>query len=289
MLTKLLRSLETLKPLKGVEVQIDIVENHTETNLEALIADLAPGLPFKITHHWEKKLGIPIARNHGVRAAKASGATHIIFIDDDERVETLWLNELWSAYLQHSEDSVIQGTVISAFESSKNEHLHPMLQRKIRHTGYALNTCATNNVIVHIDTLDQHQLQFDESRPLAGGTDSKLFRKAHLLKVPQFYCAEAIVYEDIAQERVNMRWISKRNFRAGLTHGEYIKEHNPSPRYLINRFNSLLKHSAKAITHSIITNPEKRRKALIKMCLTSGQILGYFRVQIDSYKDLNGN
>jgi succinoglycan biosynthesis protein ExoM len=289
MLTNLLRSFEGLKPLEGIEVQIDIVENHTEKNLEALIDDLAPSLPFKITHYWEPKLGIPIARNHGLRAAKASGATHIIFIDDDERVDELWLRELWSAYLQYSEDTVILGTVISAFESSENEHLHHLLQRKIRPTGYALDTCATNNVIVHIETLDQHQLKFDESRPLAGGTDSQLFRKAHLLKIPMFYSAEAIVYEDIPAARVNMRWISRRNFRVGLTQGEYINEHKPSLRYPMNRLKSLLKHTAKAITHSIIHNPEKRRTRWIKACLATGQILGFFRVRIDSYKDVNGN
>ena len=288
MLTNLLRSFETLKPLEGVEVQIDIVENHTEKNLEALIADLAPSLPFKVTHHWQPRLGIPIARNHALRVAKAAGATHIIFIDDDERVDELWLRELWDAYLQYSEDTVILGTVISAFESSENEHLHHMLQRKIRPTGYALDTCATNNVIVHIETLDQHQLKFDESRPLAGGTDSQLFRKARLLKIPMFYSAEAIVYEDIPAARVNMRWISRRNFRVGLTYGEYKKEQSSGWSFPINRLRALLKHSLKALIHLIAYNPEKLRKRWIKVCLASGQILGFFRVRIDSYKDING-
>lgn len=288
MLTNLLRSFEALKPLDGTPVQIDIVENHTEKNLEALIVELAPSLSFKVTYHWEPKLGIPIARNHGLRAAKASGATHIIFIDDDERVDELWLRELWNAYLQYSEDTVILGTVISAFESSENEHLHHMLQRKIRPTGYALDTCATNNVIVHIETLDQHQLRFDESRPLAGGTDSQLFRKAYLLNIPMLYCAEAIVYEDIPAVRVNMRWISRRNFRVGLTYGEYKKENAPGMGYPIGRLSALLKHSFKALIHLIAYNPEKLRKRWIKVCLAAGQILGFFRVRIDSYKDVNG-
>ena len=288
MLTNLLRSFEGLKPLEGVEVQIDIVENHTEKNLEALIADLAPSLPFKVTHHWQPRLGIPIARNHALRVAKAAGATHIIFIDDDERVDELWLRELWDAYLQYSEDTVILGTVISAFESSENEHLHHMLQRKIRPTGYALDTCATNNVIVHIETLDQHQLKFDESRPLAGGTDSQLFRKARLLKIPMFYSAEAIVYEDIPAARVNMRWISRRNFRVGLSYGEHKKEQSSGWSFPINRLRALLKHSLKALIHLIAYNPEKLRKRWIKVCLASGQILGFFRVRIDSYKEING-
>jgi succinoglycan biosynthesis protein ExoM len=289
MLTNLLRSFEALKPLDGTPVQIDIVENHTEKNLEALIVELAPSLSFKVTHHWEPKLGIPIARNHGLRAAKASGATHIIFIDDDERVDELWLRELWNAYLQYSEDTVILGTVISAFESSENEHLHHMLQRKIRPTGYALDTCATNNVIVHIETLDQHQLKFDESRPLAGGTDSQLFRKAHLLKIPMFYSAEAIVYEDIPAARVNMRWISRRNFRVGLSYGEYRKENTPGMGYPMDRLRALLKHSSKSLIHLIVYNPEKLRKRWIKVCLASGQILGFFKIRVDSYKEINGN
>jgi succinoglycan biosynthesis protein ExoM len=288
MLSNLLKSFETLKPLEGIEVEIDIVENHTEKNLEALLAELSSRIPFKINHHWEPKLGIPVARNHGLRAAKASGATHIIFIDDDETVDSQWLNELWNAYLQYSDDTIILGTVISVFESSENEHLQHLLQRKIRPTGYVLDTCATNNVIVHIDTLDQHQLLFDESRPLAGGTDSKLFRKAHLLKIPMFYCAEAIVYEDIPADRINMRWISKRNFRVGLTYGEYHRENSSGLAFPFDRLRALLKHSFKTIIHTIAYNPEKLRHRWIKVCLASGQIMGYFNVRIDSYKNVNG-
>lgn len=289
MLSNLLKSFETLKPLEGIEVEIDIVENHTEKNLEALLAELSSRIPFKINHHWEPKLGIPVARNHGLRAAKASGATHIIFIDDDETVDSQWLNELWNAYLQYSDDTIILGTVISVFESSENEHLQHLLQRKIRPTGYVLDTCATNNVIVHIDTLDQHQLLFDESRPLAGGTDSKLFRKAHKLGVPMVFCAEAIVYEDIPEERVNIRWIGKRNFRVGLTYGAYQEENKTGLKYPLIRTRSLLRHSLKALIHLIIYNPKKLHKRWIKTCLTSGQILGFFNVRVDSYKEINGS
>lgn len=289
MLTNLLKSFEALKSPQHVNVEIDIVENHTEKNLSKLIQKLAPNLPFKINHHWEPRLGIPIARNHGLRVARESGATHIIFIDDDERVDSSWLYELWNFYLKQREESIILGTVISAFESPENAHLHHMMQRPIRQTGDALETCATNNVIVHIKTLDQHQLKFDERRPFAGGTDSQLFRKAHRLKIPMLYCAEAIVYEDIPKERVNMRWISKRNFRVGLTYGEFQRENASGAKFPLNRLRALLKHSFKTLIHLIAYNPIKLRKRWIKVCLASGQILGYFDVRVDSYKKINGN
>jgi hypothetical protein len=86
-----------------------------------------------------------------------------------------------------------------------------------------------------------------------------------------------------------MRWISRRNFRVGLTYGEYKKEHAPGMSYPIDRCCALLKHGFKTLIHLIAYNPEKLRKRWIKVCLATGQILGFFRVRIDSYKDVNGN
>lgn len=289
MLSNLLNSMAELERLEGTEVTIDIIENHTEQSLKELINNLAPKLPFQLNHHWEPKLGIPIARNHALQAAKEAGATHIIFLDDDERVHPQWLKELWSTYLKYGEDTILLGTVISVLESQEKPHLHDLLQRKIRKTGEALDTAATNNVLIQIEALNKHHLQFDESRPFAGGTDSKLFRKAYLLGIPIIYCAEAIVYEDIPEERINMKWISKRYFRFGLTDGEYKKENSASWRFPLDRTRALIKNSFKSLIHLIAYNPAKLRKRWIKVCLASGQILGYFKVRIDSYKEINGN
>ena len=220
--------------------------------------------------------------------ARESGATHIIFIDDDERVDPFWLKELWHAYLQYDENTVIQGAVISAFETDEKAHLHSLLERKIRPTGDQLDTAATNNVIIHIDTLRQRDLQFDESRPLAGGTDSKLFRKAHLLDIPLIFSAEAIVYEDIPEDRINMRWISRRYFRVGLTYGEFNREHNVVPGFLLDRLFSLFKNSSKSLLYYITFQHKKFRKRWIKACLACGQVLGFANLKIDSYKNVNG-
>jgi succinoglycan biosynthesis protein ExoM len=289
MLTNLLKSFEQIEILQNVDVEIDIIENHTEANLAELIAKLAPSLPFKINHHWEPKIGIPIARNHALRVARESGATHIIFIDDDERVAPQWLKELWNAYLQYDENTIIQGAVISAFESDHNAHLQDLLQRKIRPTGDHLDTAATNNVIICMDTLSKNHLHFDASRPLAGGTDSKMFREAHLLNIPLIFCAEAIVYEDIPKDRINMRWISRRYFRVGLTYGEFKRQHNGGLGFLVNRLRSLLKYSLKIIIYAIAYNPEKLRKRWIKLCLAAGQILGFANFKINSYEVTTGS
>lgn len=289
MLTNLLKSFEQIEILQNVDVEIDIIENHTEANLAELIANLAPSLPFPINHHWEPKTGIPIARNHALRVARESGATHIIFIDDDERVDPFWLKELWHAYLQYDENTIIQGAVISAFESDYNAHLHYLLQRKIRPSGDHLDTASTNNIIIQVDTLDRHDLRFDQSRPFAGGTDSKMFRTAHLHGIPMIFCAEAIVHEDIPQDRINMRWISRRYFRVGLTYGEFNKEHNMTPGFLAKRLRSLLKNSTKSLLYLITFQHKKFRKRWVKTCLACGQVMGFSNFKINSYTQVSGH
>lgn len=289
MLTNLLKSFETLQPLEGVEVEIDIVENHTEKNLTELIDRLAPDLPFKVNHNWEPHLGIPIARNHGLRAAKASGATHIIFIDDDERVDPLWLKELWSAYLQFDQSSIIQGAVVSAPETDNNKSLHPFFQRKIRNTGDYMETCSTNNIIIPMDSLTEHNLTFDESRPFAGGEDYILTHKAHRMGIPIRFCAKSIVYEDIPDERLNLRWLSKRNFSSGITNGEQQRELNFKISYVIKRLWKLLLNLLKAAICKVRWKHYDSIKKWLKACVNAGQLFGYFRFSLNSYKTTDGN
>ena len=288
MLTNLLRSFETLKPLEGIEVEIDIIENHTEQNLKGLIESIATSLPHQINHHWEPRLGIPIARNHALRAAENSNSTHIIFIDDDERVDPQWLRELWSAYLTFDQSSIVQGAVISAPETDTNKDLHPFFQRKIRNTGDYMETGSTNNVIIPIESLTQHNLTFDESRPFAGGEDYILTRKAHKLNIPIRFCAESIVYEDIPDERLNLRWLSKRNFSSGLTDGEQQREHNFKISYVTKRLWKLLLNLFKAAILKVRSKHHNTIKKWLKACVKTGQLFGYFRISVNSYKTTDG-
>ncbi|CAA6678757.1 Unannotated [Lentimonas sp. CC19] len=289
MLTNLLNSMRHLALLEGVEVIIDIIENHTEENLKELISRLAPSLPFKVNYHWEPKLGIPIARNHALRVAEGSSATHIIFLDDDERVDSQWLKELWAAYLKLDQSSIIQGAVISAPETETNKHLHPFFQRKIRQTGDKMETCSTNNVIIPIESLTQHNLTFDESRPFAGGEDYILTQKAHRLNIPMRFCAESFVYEDIPDERLNLKWLSKRNFSSGLTDGEQKRELGFKLTYALQRLWKLLLNVFKAATNKLRSKDHESIKKWLKACVNAGQLLGYFRFSLNSYKTTDGN
>ena len=288
MLLRLLHSLANMVYPKGVNVCIDVFENDTEKRLESLIENISIDLPIPIKHHWEKRLGIPIVRNTALSIAKDANVSHIIFIDDDERVDKLWLENLWNYYLQCDEDTVIQGAVISSITSQKNPHLHSHFQRPIRSTGDALETCATNNVLVRMQIFQDYRLAFDETRPLAGGTDSKLFHKAYARGVQMRYCSEAIVYEDIPDERVSIVWLGKRHFRIGLTVGHNKKKEGEKLEYPLSHTWLALRGFLKSISALTRLNLEKCHKRWLRASRCAGKALGYFDVTIDSYKKIDG-
>ena len=289
MLAALLQSLENIIYPAGVVVAIDIIENNTEKELAAVIQKASDKIEIEVSHHWVSTLGIPIARNAALKIAKESDATHIIFIDDDERVDPSWLTNLWQTYLTFEENSIIQGAVISSIQTTKNKHLHDQFQRVLKTTGERLKFCATNNVIIQLKTLEAHHLTFDESRPLAGGTDSKLFREAYRIGLPMIYCAEAIVYEDIPEERVRIGWLSKRNFRVGLTHGQYQEKSGAKFEFPRARTWAAIRDSVKALRYLIKGNRRKFDNTWLKACRNTGKALGFFNLTIDSYRKIDGN
>jgi succinoglycan biosynthesis protein ExoM len=289
MLATLLRSIANVVYPTGVKVNIDVIENNPEKQLTAVIQEASKKINVEVSHHWVPTLGIPIARNAALKIARESGATHIIFIDDDERVDPSWLENLWYTYLTFDENSVIQGAVISSIQTKQNEHLHQHFQRPINSTGDSLKTGATNNVIIQLKTLEDHDLTFDESRPLAGGTDSKLFSKALSLGIPIRYCAEAIVYEDIPDERVTVSWLGKRHFRIGLTVGQRKKKEGMRLSYVRWQTWEAIRNTIRAISGLIVFNRKKFDKRWLRACKAAGKTLGYHNVTIDSYKKIDGN
>ena len=273
---------------EGLCVSVDIFENNSSKTLGAVLEEYSRKMPVDLNYYLEPSLGIPIVRNTALNVAKEARVSHIIFLDDDERVDPFWLINLWNYYLECDDRSVIQGAVISHIETKKNRHLHKHFQRPIRSTGDTLETCATNNVLVKLSVFFDHQLFFDETRPLAGGTDSKLFHKARELGVPLCYCAESIVYEDIPEERVNFKWLAHRNYRIGLTVGQRKRQEGEGIEYCLHHIRQALRILRRS-TPSVIRRKRKKkheRWLLAMRCI--GKAMGYYGVTTNSYKKIDG-
>lgn len=292
MLSKLLDSAISMKLVPEIDTSFLVVENDTEKKSYSLVCEKqAQSKNLKIFYSWEPRLGIPIARNHCLDFAKKMGATHIAFVDDDEWFPEDWLQNIWSYYKTTPPATVIQGPVIPVFQAGTSEHLKQFFYPKQRKTGQQLHMCATNNVLVPFSIFSKHDLRFDETHPMAGGTDSKLFRAARAKGVDLVFCSDAHVYEEIPKERATYKWLTKRHFRVGLTIGEHTEFNTKLyiPIYIASRIRDTAWRSIKTAYYCARGNKTKQAKSWIKACRSAGELLGPVGVRVDSYNKIQGS
>ena len=287
MLRKLIDSYTQLNVPNEATVSLEVIENDNAQHCKAIVEQFSAN---SVHYHHEPRLGIPFARNRSVQAAIDKNADYLAFVDDDEWFTESWLTELWTYASSQPQGTVIQGSVVSVLPEGTPEYFLPFFQRKELETGSELHMCRTNNVLVPVSVFKEHQLKFDESRPFAGGTDSKLFREAKALGVPLIYCAEAVVFENVPLERLSYRWLSKRYFRVGLTMGEHLDIGSQSARVLhtIKKTAAFLKYSLKSTLYLALQKKQKHLKSWLKGCQKLGEGLGPWGVKVDSYRNVQG-
>ncbi len=291
MLSRFIESYLQLKLPAGLSISLEVVENDQQQHMQGLVTS-AGTTSHPAYYHHQPKLGIPCARNTSIHAALDRQASHIAFVDDDERFDPDWLVNIWAYLNSQTEETVVHGAVYSVLPPSVPKYYEAFFQRQIEPTDTELDFCRTNNVILPLTVLTRHGLWFDESKPLAGGTDSKLFRAAHALGVPIKSCAEAVIYEDIPLERANVRWLSHRNFRIGLTMGEQASQGADA-----NQVTHFLRQSGKATScltkylarTLLLQRKEKNIRYWFKACKTIGCGLGSLGVKVDAYKNVQGH
>jgi succinoglycan biosynthesis protein ExoM len=217
MLGALLSRLQDLSLEAGVSVDILVVDNDPAESARAVIDALrvAGALRLPIRYLTDPRRGIPFVRNTAVAAALAGGATHVLFIDDDELPEREWLSTLLHVQRVYDAD-VVAGPSLSNLPSDTPAWAKGNAFRHESHrTGDPLETCATNNTLVRRVVFERLQPWFDERLALTGGSDRHFFLRAHDASFRIVWAAEAIVREDVPKSRVTIPWVLTRMYRQG--------------------------------------------------------------------------
>lgn len=295
MLLRMLSSFESLHQPEGVELIALVVENDTVSSLASVVSEKSAQLKFPLHYCWEERLGIPIARNRCLQEAKALGATHVIFIDDKERAHENWIAEYWR-FAQSRKDNgegevFVEGQVQSIMPAGIPSYMTEFFQREVRQTGANILACTTANVWMPLSLVEQYALSFDESDPFAGGTDTKLFTQAREAGAALYYCAEALVYEDLPAERFNWSWLAKRRFRCGVTDGElqvFDRSHSRA-KYLFKRMWSVFLNGLKSAVYGLLLQRKKSLKYYLKSYRKAGELMGAQGHRVQSYQSVDGN
>jgi len=217
-----LRSLSTLllQPTWGIHVIV--ADNDDTPSARALVETTARVCNLSVTYLHAPARNISIARNACLN--KATGDL-FAFIDDDELVTPEWLEAMINTYQMKNAD-VVLGPVRAVYEEYHPKWLregdfHSLkpvwIQGKIM-TGYA------GNVLFNRTAKSIKGLRFRGDLGRTGGEDTFFFSTIHKAGGYIVYSPEAIITEAVPSNRASFKWLLRRRYRFGQTHGRLLRE-----------------------------------------------------------------
>ncbi len=289
LLNKCLSSLSEINLPENADVFVTIIDNDLEESARPIVENKSPSFPVQLNYKHEKQRGIPFARNRAIFETERLGGDYLVFIDDDEWAESEWLVKLYDYCRQYGGEIVVSGVVVSDIPEKTPTHISGLFNKKQRSTGTNLTSCATNNVLVPMILIRKFDLKFDESNPLAGGTDTIFFVQACSRGVVIKKMAEAIVHETIPENRLSIRWMAKRKYRAGIT-ASWRKQQARRSRIGIvgSCLVQMIFDGFKFICFSLLGKKTKRNSYCLRFCKSAGIISGVVGRRVASYKMIDG-
>lgn len=193
----------------GAQVRILVADNDDHPTAKDRVGDSARW-PRHYIHAPARN--ISIARN---ALLDASTADFVAWIDDDEIARPDWLSGLLHAVGEH--DAAF-GPVKALYPSEaaawiRVADLHstePVTTRRGVITGY------TSNALVRRSAIGE--ARFLEALGRSGGEDTEFFTRLHHQGRRFTAASDAVVEEPTASDRLSLRWLASRAFRAGQTH-----------------------------------------------------------------------
>jgi succinoglycan biosynthesis protein ExoM len=268
----------------GYQCFLTVVDNDEGRSAESVVDAHRQRLSMECTYDVEPKKGIPCARNKAISISLERNADYLIFIDDDETVDSRWLVELLAFSMNNNPSAVVHGQVIPVLPEQTDPSIKALFKVGKRFTGERLSACATDNVLIPSALYKDLALRFDESRPLAGGTDTIFFTQASQRGVEIVQCNEAIVYETIPPIRTTLKWLMKRKYRSGLT--DAWRKHQKGKARVRIGLSAFIQFLAAAVNTAVsvaLFNKQSRNKGLLKAAKACGVFMGVFGVNVDSY------
>jgi len=229
-LAKLLAAIDiqALDGTAGHQLSIVVVDNDPDRSATEVLSGYGRTGRFQLHAQYEPRRGLASARNAALDSNSVRNSDYFAFIDDDEHPSERWIQSLLDA-VRASSTAVVIGPVQPIFR------VHPpnwIIEGRFfskccdspegNYEGY------TSNVMVRYSIVAAAGVRFDESLNQIGGEDVLFFKqlreKGHSIEcVP-----EAIVFEDIPQDRASIGWLLRRWLRAGVTSAR-LRRHSMSP------------------------------------------------------------
>jgi len=284
-LEETLRSIGALSVPDGTTVRIIVADNDAVPSARDLVYRLASLLPFNVSYVHCPASNISLARNACLDAATGD---LLAFVDDDEMVSPDWLIELLRTAAETGADAVL-GPVSAIYGKDaprwmRRGDFHSTMPVRVRdeiRTGY---TC---NVLLHRSSPRLAGRRFNLALGRSGGEDTEYFSRLHETGGTIAFAPGALVYEPVPADRASFKWLAKRRFRMGQTHGRLLAG-NKSGMAMAREIGLVGAKIAYCMAAAALTvmSAEKRNRSLLRAIMHAGVASGLLGVrEIVQYGD----
>lgn len=292
-LANVLRSLSSTA-VSGFTVLV--ADNDSEKQQgRAVVEQLAASLPFEVKYTVVEQRGISYVRNHLLtHAFEHLNASMLAMIDDDERAEKGWLENLL-VVKQQTNANVVGGRVCPEFTTPPPKWLNglPIFYFDTARDSVEIELIeGTGNVLLDKSVyFELGQQRFDLFYALHGGGDKEYFTRLKLAGAKFAFANDAITYELFDTSRLTKSWAINRAYRIGGAEMRIVKLHFGQPRRLLLE---LLKISV-ALLLGLATqllycwHEPKRLKGRLLVARQLGKIAGLFANYKPEYIQTHGN
>ncbi|WP_371747251.1 glycosyltransferase [Acuticoccus sp. I52.16.1] len=212
-----LRSLAALRLPHGMTVRVIVADNDETDAARQSIIGLGDEFGLNTLYVHAPARNISTARN---AALDAADAPWIAILDDDEVASPQWLISLLDVQRTTRAD-VVLGPAIARYAPDVPRWIrdgdfhsaHPVV------AGGAIRTGYTSNVLFARTAPSLDGRRFDVALGRSGGEDTAFFHDAFNAGARIASAPAAAVFEDVTGPRATIRWLLRRRFRAGQSHG----------------------------------------------------------------------
>lgn len=192
-----------------------VVDNDPDAGARSSVISLRDQ---RVIYVHQPEPGISSARNASIDKANELGTDVLLFLDDDEVPQDLWISHLILTWLTYR-CAVVTGPLETVFDVEPEPWVKHsgVFETPVRPTGTVCPGAATNNVLYDMSVLNKHGLRFDVEFGLSGGSDTMLAHALRAVKEEIRWCAEAVVTDYIPQERISREWVYQRVIRTSNT------------------------------------------------------------------------
>jgi succinoglycan biosynthesis protein ExoM len=238
LLAALLDSLAATAGVEGSGVEVIVVDN-SETGSARDVVEERCDAPFQLTYLTAHPPNISVARNTGVQAARHP---FVAFLDDDQRVDTSWLEALRHA-LARSNHDVLFGPIRPRFENPAlvTPFVESMFNRcwdgstgddlgafgRSRRQAFALSTA--NSVFKRATTFGSER-PFDPVFGRCGGEDFKLFCQLQRQGRRFGWLADASAEDFVPAHRCELDYLTRRHLAGAQAYVAALVRTSAHPR-----------------------------------------------------------